>query len=127
MKIIVKTFANEEVIVEANASDTLAAMKARLPIPPHPDLDIDTDFHIMVKLASDMPLSARDLKHGDVLCVVRNCEHQVFGIVDEPSPTEYSTHSSGELVCGPKSKSSEEFEELLADASEYSTHTSDGP
>ena len=51
MKIIVKTFANEEVIVEANASDTLAAMKARLPIPPHPDTDLDTDVHFVQKLS----------------------------------------------------------------------------
>ena len=99
MRLHLRTLAGDSVDMEAHPSHLIAQVKAALPIPPHPDLDIDTDFHIMIKLASDMPLSARDLKHGDVLCVVRKCEHQVFGIVDEPS--EYSTHSSDELFGGP--------------------------
>jgi hypothetical protein len=113
-----RTFSGDSVDMEAHPSHLIAQVKAALPIPPHPDLDIDTDFHIMLKIASDVPLSAHGLKDGDVLYVVRNCEHQVFGIVDEPS--EYSTHSSGE----PNSKSSEEFEELLAGGSE---ELDDGP
>lgn len=70
MTIIVKTFANEEVIVEANASDTLAAMKARLPIPPHPDTDLDTDVHFVQKLSPHIMLSEYKIQDGDTLHVV---------------------------------------------------------
>ena len=95
----VRTLSGDSVDMEAHPSHLIAQVKAALPIPPHPDLDIDTDVHIMVKMASDMPLSAHGIKDGDVLYVVRKCEHQVLGIVDEPS--EYSTHSSDELFGGP--------------------------
>ena len=70
MKIIVKTFANEEVIVEANAFDTLAAMKARLPIPPHPDMDLETDVHFVQKLSPHIRLSEYKIQDGDTLHVV---------------------------------------------------------
>ena len=70
MTIIVKTFANEEVIVEANASDTLAAMKARLPIPPHPDMYLETDVHFVQKLPPHITLSEYSFQHGDILHVV---------------------------------------------------------
>ena len=70
MTIIVKTFANEEMKVEAHASDTLAAMKARLPIPPHPDADLDTDVHFVQKLSPHIRLSEYKIQDGDTLHVV---------------------------------------------------------
>ena len=70
MTIIVKTFANEEVTVEANASDTLAAMKARLPIPPHPDMYLETDVHFVQMLPPHITLSEYSFQHGDILHVV---------------------------------------------------------
>ena len=95
MEFYVKTFSGDSLLVEAHPSHTIADVKAKLPIL-HPGIDIDTDVHIVIKIAQDMRLADHNIKPGDVLYVVRTCGHQVFDVVDEAS--EYSTHSSEEFL-----------------------------